>query len=107
MDEVRKQEALNAISKVLNDYSDVFGPRYCAIHERDTEACDCDPNGPNGIPIPDVLNTGWVLCSTWTGMDTGEGFFDWEANEGSLFTGNLGLVRSVLLDMESEFFSAR
>lgn len=99
----RKREALDAVTKLLNDYADVFGPGYCPIHQFDRDACECSPE--DSVPIPEVMNSGWVLASTWTGMESGEGFFDWEANEGSLFTGNYGLVRSVVLDMESEFTS--
>lgn len=105
MNEARKARALEAdaaITKLLNDYADVFGPINCAIHGQDRDACECDPDGDTAVPVPSLMNAGWILASTWTSMDDGEGYFDWESNQGSQFTSNLGLIRAVTLDMESE-----
>ena len=95
----RAAQAEAALMQHLAEYRDVYGPLSCPVHNRDEEACECDPEV--AVEFGDLMLSEFIIGTAWTDMEDGESYFNYSANSGALLTHSIGLIAAVQMQLES------
>lgn len=91
-DEFRERMAL-----LIEEYRDILAPVRCALCS-DDDHCPHERNDDNAQPIPDVVNTEWLLIHAWTSFAKPGGYWDWNTNASMSMTAAVGLLAATQQD---------
>lgn len=97
----RQLEADQKLQALMMEYRDIFGPVQCKIHGTDTDACECEPDGPMAEPMPAFLSE-YTIISNWVLEEDGEAFICDFTNPGSLLSHTIGMLYAHIRILERD-----